>query len=70
MALSLHSLPLLKDEFIMSSLINNRFPQAPLEIPKSLQKKYAPFTEPVVSTQIAKPVKPANPSNGAVDLKA
>jgi hypothetical protein len=54
----------------MSSLINNRFPQAPLEIPKSLQKKYAPFTEPVVSTQIAKPVKPANPSNGAVVLKA
>ena len=54
----------------MSSSINKTFPQAPLEIPKSLQKKYAPFTEPVVSVQIAKPVKPVNPSNGAVDLKA
>ena len=54
----------------MSGSINKTFPQAPLEIPKSLQKKYAPFTEPVVSTQKAKPVKPVNPSNGAVDLKA
>ena len=54
----------------MNGSISKTFPQAPLEIPKSLQKKYAPFTEPVVSTAVAKPVTPVNPSNGIVDLKA
>ena len=54
----------------MNGSINKTFPQAPLEIPKSLQKGSAPVIDPVVSTPIAKPVTPINPSNGIVDLKA
>ena len=54
----------------MSGSINNTFPQAPLEIPKSLQKGSASVIDPVVPTQTPIPVTPINPSNGMVDLKA
>jgi hypothetical protein len=54
----------------MYSSINNTFPQAPLVIPKSLQKTSAPCTELIVPLQITKPVKPVSSSNGTVDLKA
>ena len=54
----------------MSGSIKNTCPQAPLEIPKSLQKGSAPIVEPVAPVQTAKPVTPVSPSSGTVDLKA
>ena len=54
----------------MSSSINNTYPQAPLEIPKSLQKSSAPIIEPVSPLQTVKPALPTGTPGSIVSLKA